>query len=106
MEGIIKIAAALTTADLETLIAKLSALRSTREPEVPFDPPMGIAVSTPDPRYWTERECMAGECLLGFRHPGFGWLWFQLPPHERDRLRDYLSSQSTDPAPQPTRPLN
>ena len=82
----------MTTADLEKLIEQLGALRATRQPPVTDDYGYGKTVAPVlDPKYWTQPDMLG--TAIALRHPGFGWLWFLLPPNERDALIRIWSTQ-------------
>lgn len=85
MKDLIEAAKSMTTADLEKLIEQLGVLRASREPIVPIECEFGKVVqSILAPAYRTDPDTLGA--VLGLRHPGFGWLWFVFPHHDRDNL--------------------
>lgn len=98
--GIVKLEAA----DIDALIAELSQYRSTMAPEVPRQ----LAKSTNvagirDPMWILRAPPGSTDRVLLVRHPGLGWLMFQLPVAEATRLGHALlphRSQHTADEPQ------
>lgn len=77
---------------LDQLIAALGQLRADSTPPVrQEDPKAGenIGEAIQDPR-WFLGLGEKSETLLAIRHPGFGWLTFQLPDESKNRLRRLL----------------
>jgi hypothetical protein len=81
----------LDVVELEALIARAVQRRAQLQPEVPREPPKhtygesGLA--------W--RTFLDGEMtVLQFRHPGWGWLTFGLPPNDRAHLLGLLLNQA------------
>ena len=75
--------------DLDELIARLGELRAILADAVPERlEPTGRVVAVRDPAWWCQpRKEDYGVC---FRHPGYGWLAFGLPPHEAKALGGWL----------------
>ena len=83
-----------TTEQVEQAIQQLALQRAKMKPAVPMDFAHGqLFTGTDGPRWHTQREVPAGKSLLHFRHPGFGWLHFAVPPDEAKRLAKYLLKQ-------------
>lgn len=105
MEEILKLMNGLSAEQLEKLIQEAAKMRAGKEPPVPIDPPIGTkAECTADPRYWTELDQFLGGSILGFRHPGMGWMFFQIPTNERSHLIDLLGRQNETQASQSQQP--
>ncbi len=83
------------TADqLDQAIKQLGELRAGKEPQVPMNFSYGGPYDAlEDARWNTQREALAGKSMLHFRHPGFGWLHFAIPPEEAKQLAGHLLSQ-------------
>jgi hypothetical protein len=80
-------AVSMNASDVADLIESLGRVRTGMRPEVPRDPKLGAVVSTvADPRFWVAPEGMVGGVLLSLRHPGLGWLYFQIPSAEIETL--------------------
>lgn len=107
MNDIIEAAEKLTTSHLDELIQQLAAMRARHEPPVQLETPIGATIApVVDPKYWTQHEPLREDTVLGIRHPGFGWIWFAFPPHERQRLLGYLQNQSRASIPPPPERMN
>ena len=83
----------LRAADIDLLIATLAHHRATMEPEVPRTLPDLKEVRTAlDPNSILHAPASTNNKLLFIRHPGLGWLMFQLPPPEAAKLGHGLLS--------------
>jgi hypothetical protein len=83
----------LRAADIDLLIATLAHHRATMEPEVPRTLPDLKEVRTAlDPNWILHAPATTNNKLLFIRHPGLGWLMFQLPPSEAAELGHGLLS--------------
>lgn len=88
-------AVSVSATDVADLIASLGQVRAGMRPEVPRDPTLGVVVPTiTDPRFWVAPESMVGGVLLSLRHPGLGWLYFQIPQLEVEKLVALLQQHS------------
>jgi len=79
----------LDAADLDDLIQRLGVVRAAMADAVPerLEPSARVAAIR-DPAWWCQpRGEDYGVC---FRHPGFGWLAFGLPPREAKKLAEWL----------------
>lgn len=106
MKDLLKQADSLSTSDLDQLISELGKMRASKSPEVTFDYGYGKTVeATVNPAYRTDPDPLG--TVLGLRHPGFGWLWFLIPPNERENLiRLWKLQTESSNAPLPPSKLN
>lgn len=77
----------LRTSDIDALITKLAHVRAAMAPEIPrtgFEPRDMSTIH--DPLWVLHAPPAATHKLLFVRHPGFGWMMFQLPPSEAAKL--------------------
>lgn len=88
----------LDVAAVEELQRNLAAARSHMKPDVPAELPAGQLSAVTDPRWWTEPH-LSGGTVLAFRHPGYGWLGYLVPPESRDQLHALLGRQIAHPVP-------
>jgi hypothetical protein len=90
----------LTAEELDELIAKAAKRRYDMSPLVPDRPADEVqAVINPQ---WFASFHNNENSVLHFRHPGFGWVSFILPPHERANLLTFLLRQAlVVPPPKP-----
>jgi len=87
--------ATLNAGGIEGLIAAIAHVRSQMSPEISPDPVMqGQVAACIDPRYSIGVDPMRGGVMLGLRHPGLGWLYFQIPHQGTARLRELLAEHS------------
>jgi hypothetical protein len=83
----------LRASDVDSLIAKLAYFRAGMTPEIPrvsSDP--GNLGRVLDPLWILHAPLLAKDKLLLVRHPGLGWMMFQLPPSEAAKLGHALLS--------------
>jgi hypothetical protein len=80
--------AALTAAEVNGLMAMLATVRADLADKVPMEAIVGVP--TQDPAWWVTPQQNATQ-MVGFRHPGYGWLWFQLPDNEAASLAGRLT---------------
>jgi len=77
----------LRASDIDSLIAKLAQHRATMAPEIPQSLPEREDVTMiHDPIWILHAPTSTKDKLLLIRHPGLGWLTFQLPPSEAAKL--------------------
>jgi hypothetical protein len=77
----------LRTSEIDALITKLAHFRAAMTPEIPraaADPRDMTTVH--DPLWILHAPSTAKDKLLLVRHPGFGWMMFQLPLSEAAKL--------------------
>jgi|KBSMisStaDraftv2_1062788.scaffolds.fasta_scaffold819382_1 hypothetical protein len=88
----------LNVAEIDELIARLSQYRAAMAPEVPREVPERVAAgkTVQDPMWIVHKPAGGTHRLLIVRHPGLGWMLFQLPLTEADKLGQALVA-----APQP-----
>jgi hypothetical protein len=100
----------LSVADVDSLIAKLALQRATLAPPVPrVQPDLSAVGLVPDPIWILRAAGSTPDKLLLIRHPGLGWLMFQLPPAQAAKLgRGLLSGEPQPTADRlsPNRPLH
>lgn len=83
----------LRAADIDLLIAKLAQFRATMAPEIPRTLPDLKDVATAlNPTWILHSPTASNDKLFLIRHPGLGWLMFQLPPSEAAKLGHGLLS--------------
>lgn len=82
----------LTVDELDQLIEKAGTRRASLMPAHPMTPPEGRTTAYADPRWVIKAE--GTNTLLWVRHPGFGWLPFVIPPHERANMLTTLLHQA------------
>lgn len=77
----------LRAADIDLLIARLAQFRATMAPEVPrtLAEFKDIAAAL-NPSWILHSPAATNDKLLLIRHPGLGWLMFQLPRSEAAKL--------------------
>ncbi len=85
----------LTVTELDELIVKAAQRRAALEPKHSNEPP-NEAWAIPDPRWQTQLH--GQDTLFRVLHPGFGWLSFLIPPHERANLLSVFLRQALIPA--------
>ncbi|HTS24167.1 MAG TPA: hypothetical protein VMN79_20435 [Casimicrobiaceae bacterium] len=88
-----------TTAQLSELIAVMAKVRAQMLPMVPAESGQQFHFEINPPL--TVIACVAGGAILGIRHPGYGWIYAQLPHDEVQRIADYLRKVSVAPPPSP-----
>jgi hypothetical protein len=77
----------LRASEIDSLIAKLAQHRATMAPEVPRSlPELEDVGMIRDPIWILHAPGSTQDKLLLIRHPGLGWLTFQLPPAEAAKL--------------------
>jgi hypothetical protein len=97
----------LSAAELDDLIARAVARRTTLEPALPAQPPEKIE-GVVNPAWHT--SALPTGVLLMLRHPGAGWLAFVMPHEHRVHLTSLWLHQSllfkpTEPAAAPAAPV-
>jgi hypothetical protein len=86
----------LEAADIDALIAKLAHYRSTMAPEVPRQlANSNTVVGVRDPIWMLHAPPGSTDRLLIVRHPGLGWMMFQLPAAEATKLGHALLPNRT-----------
>lgn len=83
----------LAAADMDALIERLATARAAMADAVPaaLDPGSRIQ-STVNPAWRTRHNLDPNGILLDLRHPGLGWMSFQFPETEAQRLALGLAS--------------
>lgn len=88
----------LKASDIDALTAKLAHIRAAMSPEIPRTVSDVTDVSRViDPIWMLHAPVSAADKLLVVRHPGLGWLMFQLPASEAARLGHALLSGPPQP---------
>lgn len=83
----------LRASDIDALIARLAHHRATMTPEIPrMMPDLKEVATATDPIWVLHAPASTRDKLLFIRHPGLGWLMFQLPPSEAAKLGHGLLS--------------
>jgi hypothetical protein len=94
--AVIEINGTYGAADLESLIAKLSAMRSSMEPAVPAAPPATNPEEDPAAARARGDPCVQvavmrdGVTRFWIRHAGLGWFAFNLPIERARMLAQYI----------------
>jgi hypothetical protein len=100
----------LQASDIDLLIARLAHFRATMTPEVPrILSDLKDIGTTVNPTWVLHAPASTNDKLFLVRHPGLGWLMFQLPPSEATKLgHGLLADGSHKKAAQwpPNRPLH
>lgn len=89
-------------ANLDQLISILGQFRETLEPPIrQSDPLPGDMIYMLDDPRWVGSSMLDDKLLLAFRHPGFGWLGFQLHQQSEDALLALLLKRQSEKSQQP-----
>jgi hypothetical protein len=91
IDGSVESSAKYSAEEVDDLIAMLAKKRAGMSDEVTtqLDPQLCVE-AIQHPAWRTARNGETNEKVLGLRHPGFGWLWFQFPPHEAETIAKWL----------------
>ena len=84
----------LVATELDELISEAAKRRAALQPAVPNDPPKQVDALF-DPRWFTVLQ--DENTILQIQHPGFGWITYVIPPHERANLLTVLLRQALTP---------
>src|SRR5690349_12915560 len=90
-----------TAAQLEKLIAELSAMRAAMAPPVPQAPPMTNGAEDPAAARARGDPCVQvavmrdGMTRFWVRHAGLGWFGFNLPVERANMLANYILDVTT-----------
>ncbi|MHB1091731.1 hypothetical protein [Thiobacillus sp.] len=105
----ISVNGALSTVEVETLIADLAFLRANMLPPVPFelpspgDPNSDLPnLSVQDDPYISVRLLRDGKIRFWLRNFGLGWMIFNLPVEKACAVRDYLVANTPKESPGPS----
>jgi hypothetical protein len=91
----------LDAADIDALIAKLAHHRSAMTPEVSREGPNAELPKVVDPLWILHAPAGTSDKLLLIRHPGLGWMMFQLPAMEAGKLGQGLLAETPRPEAKP-----
>ncbi len=80
----------LTSEELDQRISELSAIRAQMQPGIPEEPP-SIQEAVVNPLYAIRVDRVTRACLLRIRHPGLGWLNFEIPSQEIVNMKEVWS---------------
>lgn len=83
---------ALSASELDELIAEAADRRANLNPEVSLEPPQSVARVM---HFAARATKTVDGTLLQLRHPGLGWVAFQLSPEVRAELAKLLVDQAT-----------
>ena len=91
----------LSTAELDALLLAISLERVKRNPPVSMDQPATMEAAL-DPKWFVS---MAGSStIMQFRHPGYGWVGYLIPPSSRATLAAVLLQHALLPPGKPDAP--
>ena len=95
---------ALSATELDQLIAQAAERRANMTPGFTDEPPQQGLIQH-DPKWWMSLNDTR-ETVMRFRHDGFGWVNFVIPPNERAHMLSVLLHQAlfTQPANVPNIP--
>lgn len=86
--------AALTTAEVDRLLHEAAKLRSQMQPEVPKKAqPDTILLPQEAPTFFVGKASDGG-VSVSFRHAGFGWCTFVLPPGHAAQLAAFIRKRT------------
>lgn len=88
-------------AELSGTIERLAMVRANMAPEVVRELDPGSRVLPVADPIWRGTMAPDGAATLAFRHPGYGWVVFQLPPGETATVGKFLLT-SAGPTPNAT----
>ena len=92
---------ALSTAELDALLLSISLERVKREPPVSMEQPATVEAAV-DPKWFVS---MTGpNTFMQFRHPGYGWVGYMIPPTSRSTLVAVLLQHALMPPGKPDAP--
>jgi hypothetical protein len=80
-----------TAQELDEQIERLARVRSQMSEKIPDEAPTLIQSVVFNPPYFIRIDNMTRASLLSLRHGGFGWLNFELPPHEALNMKKMWS---------------
>ena len=81
--------------DVDKMLASIGDYRSVMEPEVAADvSPKESTSVVMNPKWHTELDRDSGKIRLTVRDPRFGWLHYELPNGEAQKLADHLQSKA------------
>ena len=77
----------LSAAELDALLQAVSLERAKREPAVAMEQPKTMEAAL-DPKWYISLS--DANTILQFRHPGYGWVGYVIPPPSRAALVSFL----------------
>jgi hypothetical protein len=97
----------LNATDVDNLLLALSSARGAMQPSFPDQPaPNQEYQATTDPRYWVMPNQVLGGTNIGFRHPGYGWIWFCVSNAETQHLANILKAHNAAAPPAGSSAIN
>lgn len=86
---------ALTTEQVDSMIASMAKQREQMGPPISVAIPVGRQVrGVLNPRYRIGSHAKTGGTTLVLRHPGLGWLGYFFPRPETERIKGFLHAQA------------
>jgi hypothetical protein len=82
--------ASMLTRDVEGLIEQLAVTRAGMTPAVPSGPQGARVGHIPDPAFYIRIAEPSEEIELLLRHPGLGWISFEIPRSEASEMKSIL----------------
>jgi hypothetical protein len=77
---------------LSDLITTLMVARADISPPIPLEPPANATLSVRGDNWAIAADAAKGDVLLGFPHPGFGWVGFRLSKERAEELARQISA--------------
>ena len=91
----------LSTAELDALLLAISLERVKRDPPVSMEQPATVEAAV-DPKWFVTMT--GANTFMQFRHPGYGWVGYMIPPTSRATLVAVLLQHSLMPPGKPDAP--
>lgn len=91
----------LSTAELDQLLLAISLERVKREPPVSMEQPPTVEAAV-DPKWFVSTA--GANTFMQFRHPGYGWVGYMIPPTSRATLVAVLMQHALLPPGKPDAP--
>ena len=77
---------------LSDLITTLMIARADISPPIPSEPPANVTLSVRPGNWGIAADEAKGDVLLGFPHPGFGWVGFRFAKEHAEELARQLAA--------------
>jgi hypothetical protein len=88
----------LSAAELDALLLAISLERVKRDPPVSMEQPQTVEAAV-DPKWFASMT--GANTFMQFRHPGYGWVGYMIPPASRATLAAVLLQHSLMPVSRP-----